>query len=70
MNEIERYNFWNREILEGITCVHCGSNSTRMSSELEYNDGSDEPTTGNHLINVHYWICEDCGDITHTHDYK
>jgi hypothetical protein len=70
MNDIERYDFWHSEIKLGVMCVHCGSYNTEIGSELEYDDGSDEPTTGNHLVTVYYWLCKDCGDITHTHDNK
>lgn len=68
MNEIERYNFWHSEINIGVICGHCGSYNTEIDSELEYDDGSDEPTTGNHLVTSYYWLCKDCGDVTHTHD--
>ena len=70
MNDIERINFWNTEIKRGIMCIHCGSHNTEIGSELEYDDGSDEPTTDNHLVTMYYSLCKDCGDITHTHDYK
>lgn len=65
MNDIERYNFW--EIETGIMCCHCGSHNTEVGSELEYNDGSDESTLDNHLVTETYWLCKDCGDITHNH---
>ena len=47
------------------SCVHCG-NTERFETwtELEYNDGADEPHTGgNHLINIEYVKCLDCGDV-------
>lgn len=47
------------------SCVHCG-NAERFETwtELEYNDGSDEPHTGgNYLVNVEYVKCLDCGEI-------
>ena len=32
--------------------------------ELEYDDGSSEPNTSNHLVMVYHYVCQDCGDIT------
>lgn len=46
------------------SCVHCGNKKEfEVSTELEYNDGSDEPTTGNHLINVEFVKCLKCGEV-------
>jgi len=70
MNDIERYNFWNRETSIGIMCTHCGSRNTEHKYELEYSDGSDEANTSNYLVTVYYYICKDCGDITDTADYS
>jgi len=47
------------------SCVHCG-NTERLETwtELEYNDGIDEPHTGgNYLVNVEYVKCLDCGEV-------
>lgn len=72
MNDIERQSFWNVELEQeiGVVCVHCGSRNTEKHSELEYNDGAGEPNTSNYLVTVYHWLCKDCGDITHSHDYE
>ena len=37
------------------SCIHCGNKKEfEIWTELEYDDGSDEPTTGNHLINIEF----------------
>lgn len=46
------------------SCVHCGNKKDfEVWTELEYDDGSDEPTTGNHLINVEFVKCLKCGEV-------
>lgn len=46
------------------SCVHCGNDKHFENwTELEYNDGSDEPTTGNHLIEVELSKCLQCGEV-------
>lgn len=46
------------------SCVHCGNKKDfEVWSELEYDDGSDDPTTGNHLINVEFVKCLKCGEV-------
>lgn len=48
------------------SCIHCGNNDQskfEVREELEYDDGSDEPTTGNHLINVEFAKCLKCGEV-------
>jgi Zn ribbon nucleic-acid-binding protein len=46
------------------SCVHCGNKMDfEVWTELEYDDGSDEPTTGNHLINVEFVKCLKCGEV-------
>mgnify|MGYP006304640719 CR=1 FL=1 len=46
------------------SCVHCGNKKDfKTWTELEYDDGRDEPTTGNHLINVEFVKCLKCGEV-------
>ena len=46
------------------SCVHCGNRRDfEIWTELEYDDGSDEPTTGNHLISVEFVKCLKCGEV-------
>ena len=46
------------------SCVHCGNRRNfEIWTELEYDDGSDEPTTGNHLISVEFVKCLKCGEV-------
>lgn len=51
-----------KAIVSGSACVHCGSLNTVAHEELEYNDGTDEPSTSNHLITVRYLNCLACGE--------
>lgn len=45
-------------------CIHCNNKTIfELIRELEYDDGSDEPTTGNNLIAVEYLKCLKCGEI-------
>ena len=45
------------------SCIHCGNKKAfEIWTELEYNDGSDEPTTCNHLIKVEFVKCLKCGE--------
>lgn len=46
------------------SCAHCGNKKDfEVWTELEYDDGSDEPTTGNHLINIEFVKCLKCGEV-------
>ena len=46
------------------SCIHCGNKKDfEVWTELEYDDGSDDPTTGNHLINVEFVKCLKCGEV-------
>lgn len=46
------------------SCIHCGNKKEfEIWTELEYDDGSDEPTTGNHLINIEFVKCLKCGEV-------
>ena len=66
MNDIERQSFWTTELEQSLSkkCIHCGSFDLERHGELEYNDGSSEPNTSNHLVMVYHYVCQDCGDIT------
>lgn len=45
-------------------CVHCGNDKHFETwTEFEYNDGSDEPNTSNHLVNVEFVKCLECGEV-------
>ena len=47
-------------------CEHCGNeNQSRFEShtELDYDDGTDEPNTSNHLVEITYIECLDCGEV-------
>jgi len=46
----------------GSVCKDCESTDTKIVSELEYDDGSDEPNTSNNLITVKYLYCNNCGE--------
>lgn len=45
--------------------AHCGNKKDFETwTELEYNDGSDEPHTGgNYLLNVEFVKCLKCGEV-------
>ena len=46
------------------SCFHCGNKKDfEVWTELEYDDGSDEPTTGNYLINIEFVKCLKCGEV-------
>jgi hypothetical protein len=47
------------------SCIHCGNKDQskfEVWEELDYNDGADEPHTGNHLIKAEYGTCLVCGE--------
>lgn len=55
-----------KQYVSGSACNLCGGINTIANSELEYNDGADEPHTGgNYLITVWYLYCNDCGEHCH-----
>jgi hypothetical protein len=46
------------------SCIHCGNDKHFETwTEFEYNDGSDEPNTSNHLVNVEFVKCLECGEV-------
>ena len=51
-----------KPLVSGSACVHCGSTKTRVEKELGYNDGTDEPSTSNWLVEYSYGVCDECGD--------
>ena len=48
------------KIQAGDRCIHCQSTNTIVETETDYDDGTDEPTTGNHLITYEFLFCNDC----------
>jgi len=52
--------------IDGVmhSCFYCGNrNNFETWEELEYDDGTDEPSMTNHLINVEYVKCLNCGEV-------
>jgi len=46
------------------TCIHCGNKDDfETFTEEEYSDGSGDPNTSNHLVEVTYFQCCCCGEI-------
>lgn len=47
-----------------IHFCHCGNkNNFEVWTELEYNDGADDPAPGNYLVNVEFIRCLKCGEV-------
>ena len=53
-----------QEYIVSPSCPHCGNDKHFETwTELEYNDGSDEPNTSNHLIELKFSRCLSCGEV-------
>lgn len=47
-------------ISSGSKCPHCSGTNTVVETDTCFDDGSDEQTTGNHLITYEFLFCNDC----------